>query len=148
MGTLLCVSFVIAVFTCFFETATSYVPTAGLTTAGGTTRYRDSFRLASFNRGYTQPESKRGAYEIAKNELSVKMPVIILVSPFLDANVGSVCRSMLNFGMSELRLVNPQCDHLSDASRALASGAYEILENAKVFLRIVLSKGVLRPIFY
>ena len=40
---------------------------------------------------------------------------------------------MLNFGLTELRLVDPRCDHLSDASKAIAAGSYEILENAKVY---------------
>ena len=40
---------------------------------------------------------------------------------------------MLNFGISELRLVHPQCDHLSEAARRRASGAVTVLEQAKVF---------------
>ena len=65
--------------------------------------------------------------------LNVKMPVIILVSPYLDQNVGSVSRAMLNFGLHELRVVDPRCDILSDNARALAAGSVEILENAKVY---------------
>ena len=45
----------------------------------------------------------------------------------------TVSRSMLNFGLTELRLVDPRCDHLSDASKAIAAGSYEILENAKIY---------------
>lgn len=56
----------------------------------------------SFNRGYTQPSSKQGAYELAASS-KLKLPIIILVSPFLDANIGSVARAMLNFGLHELR---------------------------------------------
>ena len=81
---------------------------------------------------YQQPETKALAYGEAA-ALDVKMPVIILVSPFLDKNVGSVSRAMLNFGLHELRVVDPRCDILSDDARALASGSVEILENAKVF---------------
>ena len=50
-------------------------------------------------------------------------PTVILVRPFLDQNVGAAARAMLNFGMAELRLVDPQCDHLSDDAKARASGA-------------------------
>lgn len=57
--------------------------------------------------GYTSAEAKRDAYSIAKRA-PIEMPAIILVSPFLDRNVGSVSRAMLNFGMSELRLVDPK----------------------------------------
>jgi hypothetical protein len=34
----------------------------------------------------------------------IKMPCVILVNPYLDANVGSVSRCMLNWGLSELRI--------------------------------------------
>lgn len=34
----------------------------------------------------------------------IKMPCIILVNPYLDANIGSVSRCMLNWGLSELRI--------------------------------------------
>lgn len=40
---------------------------------------------------------------------------------------------MLNFGLTDLRIVNPFCDHLTDPARARASGADAILENAKVY---------------
>ena len=73
-------------------------------------------------RGYRfqQPEAKEGAYEIAA-AAEIKVPCIILVNPFLDQNVGSVSRAMLNFGLHELRVVDPRCDILSDQARALAS---------------------------
>ena len=87
--------------------------------------------MVSFE-GYPQPQTKEGAYAIASNFETV-MPAIILVNPFLDQNVGSVARTMLNFGLSELRVVDPKCDILSNNSRALAAGAVDILENAKLF---------------
>lgn len=77
-------------------------------------------------------ENRVEAFNFAK-ESAVKMPCIILVNPFLDANVGSVSRSMLNFGMYELRVVNPRCDILSETAQTLAVGSVEILKNAKVF---------------
>lgn len=40
---------------------------------------------------------------------------------------------MLNFGLTELRVVDPNCDILSKDAMALAAGAYQILENAKIF---------------
>lgn len=111
-------------------------------TATSTTHRRrlsDSFsRLYSGAAGrfegfrYQQPDTKRGAYaEAAASE--ILMPCIILVNPFLDQNVGSVSRAMLNFGLHELRVVNPRCDILSESARALAAGSVEILENAKLF---------------
>lgn len=46
---------------------------------------------------------------------------VVLVNPFLDRNVGSVARSMLNFGLKDLVLVDPQCNHLSQVSRKYIS---------------------------
>jgi TrmH family RNA methyltransferase len=40
---------------------------------------------------------------------------------------------MLNFGMHELRVVNPECDILSETATTLAVGSVEILRNAKVY---------------
>jgi len=40
---------------------------------------------------------------------------------------------MLNFGITELRVVDPRCDILSDQARALSSGGVAILENAKIY---------------
>ena len=34
-------------------------------------------------------------------------PVIVLVEPQLGENIGMVARAMANFGLAELRLVNP-----------------------------------------
>jgi tRNA/rRNA methyltransferase len=82
--------------------------------------------------GYHQTATKTGAYEIAASS-KIVMPCIILVNPFLDQNVGSVSRAMLNFGLTDLRIVDPRCDIQSESARALAAGSVQILENAKVF---------------
>jgi len=58
---------------------------------------------------------------------------IILVEPQGPLNVGSVCRAMANFGFDDLRLVNPQTDHLCDEARRMAVKATPLLENAEVF---------------
>ena len=58
---------------------------------------------------------------------------IILVEPQGPLNIGSVCRAMANFGFDDLRLVNPQTDHLGDEARRMAVKATPLLENAKVF---------------
>jgi tRNA/rRNA methyltransferase len=59
--------------------------------------------------------------------------VVILIRPFLDQNVGATARNMLNFGLAHLRLVAPQCNHLSDDAMARAAGARDVLTNAQVF---------------
>ncbi|RYH14705.1 RNA methyltransferase [archaeon] len=82
--------------------------------------------------GYHQPLTKHNAFEIAQQS-NTKLPVVILVNPFLDQNVGSVARTMLNFGFTELRVVDPRCDIQSSSARDLASGAADVLLNAKVY---------------
>jgi len=57
---------------------------------------------------------------------------IVLVETAGARNLGSVARVMKNFGLSELWLVNPQCDRLSDEAMQMAVHAPEILENARI----------------
>ena len=63
----------------------------------------------------------------------VVAPVFILVRPQLAENVGTAARAMMNCCIDEMRLVDPDEDHLSDRAIAASSGADEILRNAKVF---------------
>lgn len=58
---------------------------------------------------------------------------VVLVEPQGPLNVGSVCRAMLNFGLLDLRLVNPKADHLLHEARQMAVKATTVLEKAKVF---------------
>jgi TrmH family RNA methyltransferase len=54
---------------------------------------------------------------------------VVLVEPMYDGNIGSVARSMKNFGFDQLVLVNP-CK-IEDYGMAMASHAKDILEKAK-----------------
>ncbi len=58
---------------------------------------------------------------------------IVLVEPQGGLNIGSVCRSMMNFGFVDLRLVNPQVDHLSKDATDMAVNARPLLEKATIF---------------
>lgn len=60
-------------------------------------------------------------------------PIVILVRPQLGENIGAAARAMLNFGLDELRLVAPRDGWPNPASVALAAGAQEVLDNAKVY---------------
>ena len=60
-------------------------------------------------------------------------PVIILVQPQLGENIGAVARAMLNFNISDLRIVCPRDGWPNQTAIAAASGAGIILENAKIF---------------
>ncbi|HKK99379.1 MAG TPA: RNA methyltransferase [Desulfotignum sp.] len=59
--------------------------------------------------------------------------VIVLKEPQGPLNIGSVCRVMMNFGVSRLRLVNPCKEFRSLEARKMALGTVEILENAAIF---------------
>lgn len=58
---------------------------------------------------------------------------IVLVEPQGPINVGSVCRCMMNFGFSDLRLVNPCSEYRSLDARRMALKAESILHQAPVF---------------
>lgn len=60
-------------------------------------------------------------------------PIIILSRPTLSQNIGSCARAMLNFGLTELRLIDPQANWLDPQARALSADADGVLEGAKVF---------------
>lgn len=60
-------------------------------------------------------------------------PVIILVEPQLGENIGMVARAMANFGLSELRIVNPRDGWPNEKARAVASKADHVIDGVKVF---------------
>ena len=60
-------------------------------------------------------------------------PVIVLVRPQLGENIGKAARAMLNFGLGEMRLVEPRDGWPNPAAGPAASGADTVLENARVF---------------
>lgn len=57
---------------------------------------------------------------------------IVLVEPAGALNVGSAARVMANMGLSQLVLVNPQCDPLGDEARRMAVHAAGVLEQATI----------------
>ena len=60
-------------------------------------------------------------------------PIIVLVRPQLGQNIGKSARAMLNFGLTELRLVAPRDGWPNPDAGPSASGADVVLEQAKVF---------------
>ncbi|HHZ07268.1 MAG TPA: RNA methyltransferase [Rhizobiales bacterium] len=60
-------------------------------------------------------------------------PAIILVEPQMAENIGMVARAMANFGLAELRLVNPRDGWPNDKARATASRADHVIDAAKVY---------------
>lgn len=60
-------------------------------------------------------------------------PIIVLVRPQLAENIGKAARAMLNFGLTELRLVAPRDGWPNPDAGPAASGADEVLAEARVF---------------
>ena len=60
-------------------------------------------------------------------------PVIVLVRPQLGQNIGKAARAMLNFGLTEMRLVAPRDGWPNPDAGPSASGADIVLERAAVF---------------
>lgn len=61
------------------------------------------------------------------------VPVIVLVRPQLGQNIGKAARAMLNFGLTELRLVAPRDGWPNPDAGPAASGADIVLEQARIF---------------
>jgi tRNA/rRNA methyltransferase len=67
------------------------------------------------------------------NAEAATKPIIVLVRPQLGQNIGKAARAMLNFGLTELRLVSPRDGWPNPDAGPSASGADIVLESAKVF---------------
>lgn len=61
------------------------------------------------------------------------LPAIVLVRPQLGQNIGAVARAMLNFGLTDLRLVCPRDGWPNADAGPSAAGADVVIERARVF---------------
>ncbi|TDK38799.1 RNA methyltransferase [Rhizobium deserti] len=69
----------------------------------------------------------------SERELIAEGPAVILVEPQLGENIGMVARAMANFGLAELRLVNPRDGWPSEKARSAASKADHVIDATKVY---------------
>ena len=67
------------------------------------------------------------------NAADTRKPVIVLVRPQLGENIGKAARAMLNFGLTEMRLVEPRDGWPNPSAGPAASGADAVLEQAQVY---------------
>jgi tRNA/rRNA methyltransferase len=72
------------------------------------------------------------ALDACSNQTGFK-PVIVLVRPQLGQNIGKAARAMLNFGLTELRLVSPRDGWPNPTAGPASSGGDMVLEKAKLF---------------
>jgi tRNA/rRNA methyltransferase len=75
------------------------------------------------------PRLRSGRTEVG-NETG--KPIIVLVRPQLGENIGKAARAMLNFGLTELRLVSPRDGWPNPSAGPAAAGADAVLEHASV----------------
>lgn len=61
------------------------------------------------------------------------LPAIILASPQMGENIGAAARVMHNFGLDDLRLVNPRDGWPNEKAAAMARGAGEVIKSARIF---------------
>lgn len=93
--------------------------------------------------------------------MAADAPVMVLVRPQLGENIGKAARAMLNFGLTEMRLVAPRDGWPNPAAGPAASGADVVLAQARVFDTVaeavadcahvyattVRKRGVTKPVF-
>ena len=60
-------------------------------------------------------------------------PVVVLVRPQLGENIGKAARAMLNFGLTEMRLVSPRDGWPNPSAGPAAAGADDVLAEARVY---------------
>jgi tRNA/rRNA methyltransferase len=71
------------------------------------------------------------ALQTAGSQTALAAVRIVLVAPAGPLNIGSVARVMKNFGLSQLVLVNPQCDPLGEEALQMAVHAKDVLMAAR-----------------
>ena len=60
-------------------------------------------------------------------------PAIVLVEPQMGENIGTAARAMLNFGLTDMRLVRPRDSWPNEKARAPASRADVVIDGARVY---------------
>ncbi|AIK97183.1 RNA methyltransferase [Candidatus Odyssella acanthamoebae] len=65
--------------------------------------------------------------------MMTKQPIFLLYKPQLPENIGAVARAMGNFGLNNLRIIDPLCDIQDPKAMATAAGAEKILGSAILY---------------
>ncbi len=106
-----------------------------------------------------RPEPVEGPVR-AKPRTEPTPPIIVLVRPQLGENIGKAARAMLNFGLTEMRLVAPRDGWPNPSAGPAAAGADVVLERAtvhdtlaeavadcaQVYATTVRKRGVTKPV--
>lgn len=68
----------------------------------------------------------------SRNQVLGPAPIVVLVNPQLGENIGTAARAMANFGLNELRIVDPRDGWPNKKALTTSSGAHWIIEGATV----------------
>lgn len=74
-------------------------------------------------------------------------PAVILSEPQLGENIGACARAMANFGLTDLRLVNPRDGWPNEKAEAMAAGAAGLITGARVFDSVEHAIGKLQLVY-
>lgn len=74
---------------------------------------------------------KAGALS-ASQPAEVPAPSVLLMAPQIPDNIGMAARAMGNFGLDDLRVIEPRDGWPSEKARAVASGAAAIIDGAQL----------------
>ncbi|MDP8993510.1 MAG: TrmJ/YjtD family RNA methyltransferase [Pseudomonadota bacterium] len=83
--------------------------------------------------GYAVSTSSTATRDERSADLPTPPPAIVLVRPQLGENIGKAARAMLNFGLTDLRLVAPRDGWPNPSAGPAAAGADLVLERARLF---------------
>lgn len=62
---------------------------------------------------------------------------IVVVEPLGEINIGSIARLCENFGVDELRLVSPRCNHKDPDAMKMAAHGKAFLKNAHIYSNLI-----------
>ncbi|MDN3719862.1 RNA methyltransferase [Roseibium salinum] len=77
--------------------------------------------------------SKNAKIREEARAVTARPPAVILCEPQLGENIGTAARAMANFGLADLRIVNPRDGWPSEKARAAASRADHVIDKVQVF---------------
>jgi len=95
-------------------------------------RVSEAGRKKEFPR-YAVSTSSTATRDERSERAALPQPAIVLVRPQLAENIGKAARAMLNFGLTDLRLVSPRDGWPNADAIPAASGADRVIETARLY---------------
>lgn len=77
--------------------------------------------------------TRNASIDPAARDVDLLPPCVILCEPQLGENIGTAARAMANFGLTDLRIVNPRDGWPNEKARAAASRADHVIDAVQVF---------------